>query len=97
MANRLREYRERSQLTQRQLSAITNIGQYVISRLENNKEWAMPGHRKKLAIALSAKEDEIFPDECADAALKAEAKAQKDAKIEKLKSAVFAQTQDDFE
>lgn len=97
MANRLRELREQANISQRRLATITGISQYVLSNVENHKQQAWPGQRKKLAIALETPEEIIFPDECKAAAEKAAQREAEEARFERLKSAVFAQSAEDFE
>lgn len=59
--NNLRKIRKDKRLSQLQLSVKTEISPGIISSIENNKIYAYPGWRERLANALEV-EEEIWPD-----------------------------------
>lgn len=63
MDNNLKDIREKMKLSQFELAKIADITPSDISRIENNKIYAYPGWRKRLARALKVEEREIWPNE----------------------------------
>lgn len=61
--NNLRTMRLTAGISQIELAHKTHIAPQTISQIENNKIYPYPGWRRKLAKALSVKEDDIFPRE----------------------------------
>lgn len=62
--NNLRKIRIEKGLSQLQLSVKTEISPGIISNIENNKIFAYPGWRERLARALEVEEKEIWPNNC---------------------------------
>lgn len=61
MAYRIRELREKSELTQEQLAQASGISRMTICKLENNEESeVMVGTLKALAAALNVPVSELF-------------------------------------
>ena len=87
--NRLRQYREKAGFSQAQLSQITGIQQYKISKIENEHEAAWPAYRRKFAIALQTTEEELFPDEVARDRAKAEKQADLESRVQRLRQEVM--------
>lgn len=63
MDNNLREIRESRNLSQFQLAKLADVTPSDISRIENNKIFAYPGWRTRLAKALETEEKEIWPND----------------------------------
>lgn len=59
--NNLKKIRISKGLSQFDLAKLANVTPSDISRLENNKIFAYPGWRKRLAIALKVEEKDIWP------------------------------------
>lgn len=59
--NRLKEFRLRKELTQRELSNLTKIGENTISNAENRVREPSGITKNKIANALGIPVDEIFP------------------------------------
>jgi transcriptional regulator with XRE-family HTH domain len=60
--NNLKNIREMKKLSQFELAKLADITPSDISRIENNKIYAYPGWRERLANALEVEEKEIWPD-----------------------------------
>jgi len=60
--NRLKEVRERQNLSQFELAKKSDVRQSDISCLENEKIYPYSGWRKRLATALEVDEDYLFPE-----------------------------------
>lgn len=60
--NKLRQIRKERGLSQLDLAFMTEIGPSEISRIENGWLRPYPGWRRRLALALSATEAELFPE-----------------------------------
>lgn len=60
---KLREIRQRKEMTQLQVAAMTGIAPNVLSELENGRRRAYPGWRRRLAMALKVSQEELFPEE----------------------------------
>lgn len=61
--NKLKEIREKKNMSQFELSKEANITQADISKIENQRIIAHPGWRKRLAKTLNVPEGELFPNE----------------------------------
>ncbi len=61
--NNLRKTREKGGFTQLDLAKRADITPSDISKIENNKIYAYPGWRDRLAKALEVDEKEIWPDD----------------------------------
>lgn len=61
--NRLREFRKKNNLTQLDLSKLTDIYPNDISQIETGYRKAFPGWRKRLSEALEVEEEVLFPEE----------------------------------
>lgn len=59
--NRLKEFREKAGLTQTELGFRTRIAPSFISKFESGYQIPWPKAKLKLAIALNADIDQIFP------------------------------------
>ncbi|MFC2034881.1 helix-turn-helix domain-containing protein [Chloroflexota bacterium] len=59
--NRLKELRNKQELSQLRLALLTGIAPSDISRIENNWLYPYPGWQKRLARALGTTEAELFP------------------------------------
>ena len=62
MGNRLKLYRMRSRLTQRQLAEMLGIATSTYNMIENGKRGVSLQRAKKLEEILGAKIDELFSD-----------------------------------
>lgn len=62
MVSKLKKIREAKGLSQFELAKLSDITPADISRLENNKIFAYPGWRERLARALGVEEKEIWPN-----------------------------------
>ncbi|MFW5987862.1 MAG: helix-turn-helix domain-containing protein [bacterium] len=60
--NRVKQERRKKGWSQLELAMKTKINQSDISQIENSKIYPYPGWRKKLAEALGADEEFLFPD-----------------------------------
>lgn len=61
MANRIKEQRERTGLSQTKLACILGVAQGNLSRVETGKMYAWPKLRRALCEALDATEKDLFP------------------------------------
>lgn len=61
--NQLKKIRELKGLSQFELAKKADITPSDISRIENNKIFAYPGWRARLAEALDIPQNELFPEE----------------------------------
>jgi len=60
MTNRLREVRQEKGMSQLRLAYLTGIQPSAISRVENGHMAAFPNWRRRFALALRVRENEIF-------------------------------------
>ncbi|WP_050748586.1 helix-turn-helix domain-containing protein [Halothermothrix orenii] len=60
--NRVKEIRNKKDLTLLDLAKKTDIATSDISQIENGKKFPYPGWRKRLSEALEVPEKELFPE-----------------------------------
>ncbi len=61
MSNKLREYLEKLDISQLELSRLTRIAPTDINQIVNGKRYCYPGWKKKIATALHVPVSELFP------------------------------------
>jgi len=66
MSNRLKEYREKAELSQTELAWLAKVASQNISAIERGTLIPWPKIRKALAEALKIAEAKLFPEESRD-------------------------------